>query len=180
MSTMTTGKESRSRAEPGFVSMCWTSDTRHTVPLGTSSEEFRRTRIIYVCYWMIHNSKPSRYVTGTGRPFASVCLNAACGQVLEKITTVVNINEEKYHSNTPVLGWCACICCRRCVTNMPVQDGGRWRACPGCEEKKGHQEGYLMYPLTAEGQAYNIQLGKVLQKERRRRMMGAAGDESLR
>jgi hypothetical protein len=151
----------------GFVSMCWTEDTRHTVPLGTSAEEFRQTQIIYVCYWMIHNSKPSRYVTGSGRPFAAVCLNSGCGQELAKITTVVKVKEHKFHANTPVLGWCACICCRRCVTKMPVANEGEWRACPGCAEQKGHQEGYFMYPLTQAGQSYNIQLGKVLQSRRR-------------
>jgi hypothetical protein len=63
---------------------------------------------------------------------------------------------------------------------MPLQEGGEWRACPGCETKKGHQEGYLMYPLTEEGQAYNIQLGKVLQRERRRRAGGGGGTSKVR
>jgi hypothetical protein len=161
---------------PGYVSMCWDSNTRHTFPLGTSGEEFRSTRIIYVCYWTLHNSRPSRSVTGSGRPFPPVCLNATCGQLFEKITAVVNVKEEKFHANTPILGWCACVCCKKCVAAMPVVKG-QWKACPGCRSPFAHQERYLMYPLTEEGQMYNIGLGKLSKKKRVEREMSNGSDK---
>ena len=150
-------------ARKGIVVMSWDRETRHTVPVGTTWAEFNKTSVMYSSYWTLHNSKPCNHVCGSGRPFAAVCLNAECGQQLEKMTTVVDTREERFHANTPVLGWCACICCKRCVMESPVIDG-QWRECPGCGYDKSHRHTYLMYPLTWEGETYNIQLGKEIKK----------------
>ncbi len=85
---MKTGEEeTRVEADRAFVSMSWEEDTRHTVLLGTTLEEFGRTSRIYAGYWTVHNSQPYNHVCGGGRPFSAVCLNTDCGQVLEKMTT---------------------------------------------------------------------------------------------
>jgi hypothetical protein len=164
----TTDTTNNIRARRGYVSMSWSEGTRHTVPIGTTVEQFRKNSNIYVCYWTVHNSRPKRYVCGGGRPFANVCLNSNCGQQLEKLTLVVKFKGEKYHANTPVLGWCECICCMRCLASMPLVEG-EWRECPGCRSERAHQDAYLMFPLTVEGQAYNIALGKKYARERVRR-----------
>jgi hypothetical protein len=143
-------------AQGEYVNMSWHGkDPRKTaVALDTISRE-----VVYECYWTMHNSRPQNFVSGSGRPFAPVCMNTGCGQELGKMTMIVEIREEKLHANTPVLGWCACVCCKRCVAGMAVVDG-EWRACPGCGYHLGHRDTYLMYPLTREGRWYNIQLGK--------------------
>ena len=152
----------------GIVRMSWDENTRHTVPLGTTWKEFQRTWVMYASYWTLHESRPYNHICGSGRPFAPVCLNGKCGQQLEKMTMIVQVEEAKMHANTPLLGSCACICCRRCVTGMPVKDK-LWRECPGCGYEYSHRDTYLRYPLTWEGEKFNIQLGKEIQKKHRQR-----------
>jgi hypothetical protein len=148
----------------GFLSMCSNVGTRHTVPLGMGADEFYRTCNMYVCYWKLHHSAPSMFVSGSGRPFPAVCVNGSCGQELEKVTLLVSVKEEMFHANTPMLGWCECVCCKRCVKSMPLVRG-EWRQCPGCRSPFAHQESYLMYPLSSSGQIYNDKMREKLDGE---------------
>ena len=169
-------KEDKIKASWAEVSMNWEQSTRHTVQVGTTHEEIRRTRRIYTGYWTIHRSKPYNHVCGGGRPFSAECLNSNCGQTLDKLTTLVGVKEANYAANTPVLGWCACVCCRRCIMTMPVLGSG-WRKCPGCGDTEGRQDEYLMYPLTREGADYNRKLGRESQKKRRGTITGQGKQE---
>ena len=153
----------------GILRMNWDENTGHMVPIGTTWKEFRKSCVMYVSYWTLHESRPYNHICGSGRLFASVCLNRKCGQLLEKTTMIVQVEESKMHANTPLLGSCACICCRRCVTGMRLRDK-LWRECPGCGYEYGHRDTYYMYPLTGEGESFNIQLGREQQKNKREMM----------
>jgi hypothetical protein len=151
----------------GHVSMTWHLNTRHTVPLGKTSEEFDERTMVYGSYWtMTEDGTPYSNVTGGGRPFWAVCIK--CGQEMEKVPAVVGVSCDKYHDDMPVMGWCACICCKRCVDGMPLIDL-EWKACPMCRDEHAHQQDYLMYPLTEEGREYNVHLEQAYTTERRKR-----------
>jgi hypothetical protein len=132
---------------PGYISMCLNKNVKTRAPFGTSVEEFRRSQVIYYAYWTVHKSKPHHFQTGTGRPFSPVCLRPSCGQVLATGKTGVPGDETSLSSNTPILGWCECLCCKKCVSESPLVQG-EWRACPGCEYRFSHQNTYYMYPVT--------------------------------
>lgn len=132
---------------PGYISMCLNKNVKTRAPFGTSVEEFRRSQVIYFAYWTVHKSKPHHFQTGTGRPFSPVCLRPSCGQVLATGKTGVPGDETSLSSNTPILGWCECLCCKKCVSESPLVQG-EWRACPGCEYRFSHQNTYYMYPVT--------------------------------
>jgi hypothetical protein len=170
------------KARTNYVSMSCDDWTRHTVPLGQTWKEFEKNYVVYSCYWTLHGSRPFNCISGSGRPFPPVCVNHKCGQALEKTTTIVGKNEENYHANTPVLGWCACICCKRCVAGKVPSILGldTWRECPGCGFTKSHQESYWMYPLTGDGQSYNIELGKQRKNNRYEEKERSTDEEAKR
>jgi hypothetical protein len=129
------------------VSMCNPNGTRHTVRPHVEMEEFRRTSVEYMAYWTMHHSETHHFHMGSGRPFTPVCLGRNCGRVLETRTTLVDGPEESFGAGTPVLGWCECLCCKKCVSESPLRQG-EWRACPACLYRFAHQETYYMYPVV--------------------------------
>jgi hypothetical protein len=162
----------------GAISMTASTGTRHTVPLGMSREEFDKVKVIYTAYWTLHKAWPCRMVSGGGRPFAPRCMNPECCEELSKLTMLINRNEEDFHARTPILGWCACISCKRCVAEMPLEK--QYRACPGCGDEAAHQEGYHMYPLTEEGCLLNYSLGAELRKQNFETARDGAWAEEIR
>ena len=59
-------EQARWSERTGIVTMDWDENTRHTVPLGTTLEEFRRTKIMYASYWTLHDSRPYNHICGSG------------------------------------------------------------------------------------------------------------------
>jgi hypothetical protein len=152
----------------GVVPLNCDAGTSHVAPSGTSWDEYNKVSNLYVSYWtMLPNGSPYLNVSGVGRPFWPVCVNEECGRALETVPATVGIVPGKYKEDTPVLGWCACVCCKQCVTTMPLLDCN-WRACPSCGNKRAHQVDFLMHPLTEEGREYNVHLEREHSTERRK------------
>jgi hypothetical protein len=152
----------------GVVPLNCDARTSHVAPSGTSWDECNKVSNLHVSYWtMLPNGSPYLNVSGVGRPFWPVCVNEECGRALETVPAALGIVPGKYKEDTPVLGWCACVCCKQCVTTMPLLDCN-WRACPSCGNKRAHQVDFLMHPLTEEGREHNVHLEREHSTERRK------------
>jgi hypothetical protein len=152
----------------GVVPLDCDARTTHTVPLGTSGEQYERVGIVYVSYWtMLKDGSPYKHVRGPGRPFWPVCVNVECGRALKTVPAIVGVECDRHNAGTAVLGWCACVCCINCIISMPLLEGG-WRACPCCRSAGAHQDDWLMYPLTEEGREYNVHLEREYTTELRK------------
>ncbi len=143
-------------------------------PFGMSPDEFERRSVVYNTYYTLHCSRPFSYCDyGSSRPYPPLCMNPDCRQELAKITLLVKVRADKLHANTPILGWCSCICCKGCVGRMPSVDN--YRGCPACRDNLSHQDFYLMYPLSASSVDYNRGRSKqnVMEMEKRKTLADA-------
>lgn len=134
-------------------SMCWENNQKHTVPSGMTPEEFGRQHTKYVAYYLVHEDKVVNLIQGTGRPFATCCMGCRLEFGNNPIHIAVGVPEDLRPGSTPVLGYCGCITCLQCVYSMPLEYG-IGRRCRGCRAF-GHQHGYHMFPVTAEGMRAN-------------------------
>jgi hypothetical protein len=146
----------------------------HRKPLEASWDEYARVGTVYVSYWrMRNNGSPYENVSGAGRLFWPACVGYECGRPFETLPAIVGVWRGRHSAGTPVLGWCACVCCLSCVTRMPRNEDGM-RKCPSCYSQNAHQCDYLMYPLTEEGREYNVRLEReysIKEREKRRKIM---------
>jgi hypothetical protein len=145
----------------GTVSMCWEDNQRHTLPKGMEKETFMKEHTKYYAYYLINKDEIIHYHQGSGRPFATCCLGCRKEFGNEPIHVGVGVPEDLRPGGTPVLGWCACITCLECVYKMPLEYG-LWRRCRGCWSAYGHQNDYLMYPVTVQGIVANNNKAKKL------------------
>jgi hypothetical protein len=148
--------------------------TSSNYPFGMSEDEFERRSVVYETYYTLHYSRPYSYCDyGSSRPYPPLCMNADCRQEIAKITLLVNVRADKLHANTPILGWCSCICCKGCVGRMVSVDN--YRGCPACGHNLSHQDFYLMYPLSSSSVDYNRVRSKqnVMEMEKRKALADA-------
>jgi hypothetical protein len=164
------GHDIPDRPREGMVPFTCDARTSHVMPLGISWDECTKASTLHVSHWtMLPDGSPHENASGAGRPFWPVCIDEKCGRALERVPATVGIVPEMHHDDTPALGWCACICCKQCVTTMPLLICG-WRACPCCGDKRAHQVDFLTCPLTEEGRECNVHLEREHTTERRKRI----------